>query len=396
MRYYYTLFWIFIISISLSACGQGAVVYAPTPLPPETSPIAYIHPSGAFQMTIPRTWSAFSQSFPDLASATFSSPDSSEPHITVAVVTLADMPPIADLLNLYQTETRPDIGRYTELERQAMGDGSWRLIGLRASIGGIAQPINTFITVQGQTIGISEVILPTDNPALARITEEAVNSIQINPATPLQPTTLFSTQKIATSPLRLTSVHWWTTRTGVMFLTGMIQNATENPIGGVPIFAGLQNPEGAVVDGESGQVLGYAIPPNGFMPFSLRFGDGRPVDALNYNMTLGGGGWNPIATTPQYYGESYFDVTSQRTDTPEGTAIITGTITHIGVDIVRDPMAIVVLYDMQRRVIGTGFIVAKQGVLLPQETVEFSFNITELGGTPAFHLVTVQALPEIP
>ena len=391
----YTLLWIFIISITLSACGQGAVVYAPTPLPPDTSPIPYVHPTGAFQITIPRTWSAFSQTLPDLASATFSAPDISESLVTVSVITLSEMPQIADLLNVYQTEARPDAGRYVELERQAMGDGSWRLIGLRTTIGGVNQAVNTFITVQGQTVGITDILLIGDNPALNRVIEEAVNSLQINPTPPLQPTNLFSAQKTATSPLRLTSVYLWTAPSGVMFLTGVLQNATANPIGTVPLYAGLSTLDGVVVAGESGQVMGYAIPPNGFMPFSLRFGKGRPPEALNYALTIGGGGWVPD-TTLRYYGEDNFTITSERTAPSENTTVVTGDVIHIGTDIVRDPIAILTIYDNQRRVIASAFSMIKEGVFLPQERASFSFNITELGGTPAFHLVTVQALPEIP
>ncbi|MDX2078156.1 MAG: hypothetical protein SFZ02_17120 [bacterium] len=397
MRHYFFLLIALIIVITLSACGQGAVVYAPTPLPADTSPIAYVHPSGAFQITVPRTWSAFSQSLPDLASATFSSPDVSEPLLTVSVLTLSDVSDIAVLLNTYQTEARPDIGRYTELERQAMGDGSWRLIGLRTTLGGIAQGVNTFFGVQGQTISIIEIVLLDEqNPTLARMVEEAVNSVQINPAPPLQPTNLFSAQKTAISPLRLTTVHLWTTSNGVMFLTGVLQNATSAPIGNIPLYAGLQTADGVVVAGESGQVMGYAIPPNGFMPFSLRFGKGQPIEAVNYSLTIGGGGWNPDQATPRYYGEENFTITSERTLSPEGFVIIRGDVTHIGTDIMRDPIAIVTLYDTGRRVIASAFMPIKDGVFLPQDTGTFNFNITELGGTPAFHLVTVQALPEIP
>ncbi len=371
------------------------MVYAPTPLPPDTSPIAYVHPTGAFQITIPRTWSAFSQTLPDLASATFSAPNSIEPLVTVSILTLSDMPQIADLLTIYQTEARPDANRYTELERQAMGDGTWRLIGLRTTIGGINQAVNTFITLQGQTIGITEILLIDNNPTLNRAIEEAVNSLQINPAPPLQPTNLFSAQKTATTPLRLTSVYLWTAPSGVMFLTGALQNATTNPIGTIPLYAGLSTPDGVVVAGESGQVMGYAIPPNGFMPFSLRFGKGRPIEAVNYALTIGGGGWTPNLA-PRYYGEENFTITSERTSPTENTAVVTGDVIYMGADIIRDPIAILTIYDNQRRVIASAFTPIKEGVFLPQESASFSFNITELGGTPAFHLVTVQALPEIP
>lgn len=388
----YIILWILVISITLTACGQGAVVYAPTPLPPDTSPIPYQHPSNAFTITMPRTWQVFSQALPDLASASFSLPNSPHPILTVTVMHIGDTTDIAGLLNLYQQEARPDIGRYTELDRQAMGDGSWRLIGLRTTLGGISQNINTFFQTHGILVSISEIILPQpDNPALTRQLEEAVNSLQINIVASLLPTTLFTAQRVATTPLRLTTVHLWTAPNGVKFITGTLQNATDTAISKVPVYAGLQTEDGVVLSGESGEVMGYAIPPGGFMPFSLRFGRGQPVEATHYTLTIGDG--QPSAS---YFGDDTFTITSDRATSSEGNIVVIGDVTHIGTDIVRDPIAILTVYDANRRVIATAFTQIKAGVFIPQENATFSFNITEFGGEPAFHLVTVQALPEIP
>jgi hypothetical protein len=43
-----------------------------------------------------------------------------------------------------------------------MGDGSWRLTGLRTSIGGSVQQVNTFIERAGSLVGVVDVIVPAE------------------------------------------------------------------------------------------------------------------------------------------------------------------------------------------------------------------------------------------
>jgi len=149
----------------MSACSGGAVVFAPTPLPPEAAPIAYEHPSGAFSLLLPRTWALHEQSTSSVASASFTAPDSEVPIVHVQVVNVGQEIPAEDigtLMDQYQTQFRRDASRYTEQSRTAMGDGSWRLTGLRTSTAGEPQPVNTFIQAQGNLFAVIEVTLPQD------------------------------------------------------------------------------------------------------------------------------------------------------------------------------------------------------------------------------------------
>ena len=79
-----------VLSLLLGACSSGAVVYVPTPLPPEENPQTYEHPSGAFSLVLPPNWSAYTQNLTNLASASFSPPDSREPLITIAVINMGE------------------------------------------------------------------------------------------------------------------------------------------------------------------------------------------------------------------------------------------------------------------------------------------------------------------
>src|SRR5262249_51939534 len=131
--------------LALSACSGGAVVFAPTAPPPDVSPVRYEHPSGAFSINIPPNWSVYVQNTTTLATAGFSAPGENQPSLVVSVVNLGadlDASTFSDVLNRYQTQVRPDLDRYTEQSRQAMGDGSWRLTGVRSE--GLPLALNTF------------------------------------------------------------------------------------------------------------------------------------------------------------------------------------------------------------------------------------------------------------
>src|SRR5215207_3908309 len=123
-----------LLLIGFTGCGSGAVMFAPTPLPPDLSPVAYTHPGGIFRLVAPRTWAVYEQNTTAMASASFSVPGETEPSLLFAVMNPGielNSASFGELISQYQTQVRPDIDRYSELSRQAMGDGSWRMTGLR-------------------------------------------------------------------------------------------------------------------------------------------------------------------------------------------------------------------------------------------------------------------------
>jgi hypothetical protein len=141
---------------------------------------------------LPRNWSVYRQNTVTLAMASFAAPEDSEPPMSFAVVNLGqdlDSAALADVINEYQTQVRPDIERYNEQDRQAMGDGSWRLTGLRTITGGRTQQVNTFIERAGSFVGVAEVVIPSDASQMARL-QAIVNTFTINPEATLQETTL--------------------------------------------------------------------------------------------------------------------------------------------------------------------------------------------------------------
>lgn len=377
-----------------TGCGGGAVVFAPTPAPPDLSPLRYAHPSGAFTIDVPRDWSVLTHATDQLAAAHFTPSDESQPLLTVAVIHAQELVdnPNADLIaiiNSYQSQIRPDAGRYSEQDRQAMADGSWRLAGLRQTVGGATLQINTFIERAGAYLGVLEIVIPAATTRRAEL-ETAANTLDLNPQAGLPSAPLATLSVVYPAQIAVSSVHGWTTPEGVFFLTGEIVNRSAEPVAPVPVRVELLTASGDGVAEAQDVSMGYGIPPGGFAPFSLRFGQGQPADATTFALAIGG---NEPPTPPQILGAESLTWTDDSTLTDEGHLLISGTLTNTGTQPVRDPLAAVTVFDASRQVIGAWFEALAEGVLQPGDSITFSVRVPELGGQPNRYIVSIQARP---
>jgi hypothetical protein len=137
--------------------------------------------------------------------------------------------------------------------------------------------------------------------------------------------------------------------------------------------------------------MGYGIPPGGFAPFSLRFGQGQPSLATTYSVTLGGEDWEPSeavilgANEMTWTDESRFDTFNR--------LIISGTVTNVSQSVIRQPRALVTVFDRAENVIGAGYSDIEPAELQPGESASFEITLPELGGEPQNYIVNVQGLP---
>jgi hypothetical protein len=386
-------FWILLI-LCLTGCGSGAVVFAPTPLPPDVSPLRYDHPSGAFSVVVPRNWPVFTQYATTLASASFSPPDSVAPLLTLAVVNLGQQPDAAAFagwIDQYQAQIRADAAHYKEENRQAMGDGSWRMTGLRTMPGGETYQVNTFMERVGTSVGIVEVTLPED-AALAAALQDAINTFHINAESALEPTDLSVLVSLAGSTLNVFNVATWSTPEGVFYVTGEVANYGTSPAVDLPVRAVLKTAEGLPVAEAVDMPMGYAVLPGGFAPFSLRFGQGQPGLTTNYEVIVGSPDWQPqsdvVVYGPQdlsWIDESAFD--------EQGRLVVSGMVTNIGQNLLRNPRASVAVFNASQQVIAARFVDLDVPELRPNESTPFEITLPELGGEPAQYVVNIQALP---
>lgn len=380
------------LMIFFTGCSQDAVVFAPTPAPPDLSPLRYSHPSGAFTIDVPRTWSVYEQHAADLATASFTPPESDQPLVYVSVLRLMAEQPITDLINRYQREIRPDVSRYTEQSRQLLDDESWQLVGLRENFGNPPQQLNTFILREPPFFAVTEIVMVDDAP-LQRELETIANTVHINLENSLQATELTALGSAAATQIEIVNVTSWTAPTGVYFITGEVTNHGLETVRAVPIRVLLQSEDEVDIAEALDTVMGYGVAPGEFAPFSLRFGQGQPEDATRYSISLGTENWQPDYAPPDSLaGNNDLTWANESTITEEGHLLINGILTNTSSQMVYDPLATVTVFDGNQNVIAARFTPLPAEALAPEETLPFEIRLEELGGAPINYIVNIQAL----
>lgn len=375
----------------LAGCSGGAVVFLPTALPADISPTTYTHPSGAFAIVVPRNWSVYEQGSGQIASASFSPPGSNTPVVSISIVNLGASilnDQLGALMLQYQTQIRPDLTAYSEQNREALGDGSWRITGVR-STEGVAETLNTFLQKQDNLFAVLEVVVPRD-AALATDVQTFVNTLQLNPASTLSAATMSALTIAAQAELELVHVATWANSDGVFFITGEVANRSAQDFANVPIEGRLVDANGATVTSATDTVIGHAVLRAGYAPFSLRFGGGQPVEAVNFALALGGRdaiqSVDDVVSAPALV---WTDV--QQTGT-EGQFYIEGTVTNTGNVPLRDVRAIATVFDANGDVIGAAYAATQSPMLAPGASSPYTILVQELGGTPTQYIVVVQGL----
>jgi hypothetical protein len=376
----------------ITGCSSGAVVFAPTLPPPDQSPAQYDHPSGAFSVIVPRQWALYEQNTTTLATAAFSAPDSAAPELVFAVINLGHEPDtteFASIIDQYQTQVRSDTGRYIEQSREAMGDGSWRMTGRRDTSGG-TESVNTFLQRTGSFVGVIDVALPASDAQMQTV-QSVLNTFTIHADAALEPTDLTTLTYAKESRLGVLHVSAWSTPSGVFFVTGEVANYGLTPVDSVPVHVDLRSPDGLSVLGAVDSVLSYGIPPGGFAPFSLRFGQGQPSNATTYTVALGGSEWQP--TESVLYGQNEMTWTDKSSFDSFHRLVIRGTVTNISAHTIRQPRATVTVFDGARNVIAAGYSDITPTELAANESATFEIALPEMGGDPQNYIVNIQGLP---
>jgi len=160
----------------------------------------------------------------------------------------------------------------------------------------------------------------------------------------------------------------------------------------VPIRAVLSTADGREIAEAVDTVMGYGVPPSGFAPFSLRFGDGQPALTSRYRLFFGDEGWSP------YDGEllptGILTWTDESELTEEGRLVVRGSVSNASTDSYAYlPRVIATVFDEQQRIVAAGFTDLDEIELEPGETTPFELVLPELGGFPSRYIIEVQAQP---
>jgi hypothetical protein len=384
----------------LSGCGGDAVVFAPTPAPPDLSPLPYTHPAGTFTLTVPRTWSVYTINAPTLSVASFSRPNESEPLLTVALINLGETlndDAFSALLTRYQTQVRPDVEGYSEVNRTAMGDGSWRIAGFRRLAGGDARPLNTFIQTFGERLAVIDAVVPGD-AGEARELQRVINTLAVNADAPLEASAIDTLRDAKSASLAVIHLFAWTTDEGVFYITGEVANYGSTTVTDVPVRALLLRADGTALAEAVDVVMGYGIAPGSFAPFSLRFGQGQPDGSTRYQVFLGGDTWQAAAGGALVREDLLQVETASEIDTL-GRLVLRGTVENVGDSMAVAPRAVATVFDEAQNVVAAAFVDVPVAQLAPGERASFEIAIVDLG-IPAFsnalldtlnYVVSVQA-----
>jgi hypothetical protein len=273
----------------LSGCQSGAVIFEPTPLPPDQSPLTYQHPSKAFSIRVPQDWALYEQPVSDqFASVTFTPPNASAPVLTVTVIQLDRYWETLMLIDYYQSSLRHNPTQYQEQDRILMPDGSWRIAGVRETAGGLLQPVNTFFQRVDDLIAIMEIRLMNDPIRLDEL-ETASNTLQLNPQHTLIPTPIEMLGAISPADVQVIQFNAWTTPENVYYVAGIVRNMSEQELFNVPVVVTLTNDQGETLISAFDETMGYSIPAWATAPFSVRFGEGQPQEATRFSIAVGEG-----------------------------------------------------------------------------------------------------------
>ncbi len=377
----------------LAGCTGGAVVFAPPPPPADVSALVYNHPAGVFTVSVPRNWSVYEQNTTVVASASFSPPGDDQPALQFVVMNTgkpADSASFAALMDRYQQQIRPDVTYYSEVSRQAMGDGSWRISGVRHLPGGLSQPLNTFIQQSGTFLSIIDVLITSDAARTAQL-QQVINTFTVNLAATLEVADPKVLAYASLSEVEFLHIATWLTPQNVFFITGEVANRGVTQLTDIPVRAVLKSADGVPIAEAVDTVMGYSLPPGGFAPFSLRFGQGQPALTSTFDLSLGNADWKP-QTDRVVYGQDELKWEDQSSFEADGSMSIQGTVQNISQKPVLAPRVVATIFDSSGNVIAAGFV-DLAAALNPTDTTTFRILIPEMGGQPANYIISVQALP---
>ena len=376
----------------LAGCTGGAVVFAPPPPPADVSALLYTHPAGIFSVSVPRNWSVYDQNTTVVASASFSPPGEDQPAVEFAVMNTgqpSNSSTFGSLIDRYQQQIRPDVTYYTEVSRQAMGDGSWRISGLRRLPGGLTQPINTFIQQSGTFLSVIDVLASTDAKRMTEL-QQVINTFAVNQTAQLEVADPKVLGYASPSAVEFLHIATWSTPQNVFFITGEVANRGTTQLTDIPVRAVLKTSDGLPIAEAVDTVMGYSLPPGGFAPFSLRFGQGQPALTSTFDLSLGNAEWRSQPDRA-VYGQDELKWEDKSSFEPDGSMVIDGTVRNVSQKPILSPRVVATVFDAAGNVIAAGFV-DLTAALNPADSTTFRILVPEMGGQPANYIINVQAL----
>lgn len=390
-------FWMVIIwiaALALAACDSSPVVMVATPVPPDAGFRTYRHPGGAFSLRLPPDWSVRDVSQGSAIRVEFSPPGNTGLPLTVHIINTGSVLSAGALLEAidrYQQVINGDPAVYHEIGRNAQGDGSWRLVGVRQTPIGPRQ-INTFLHAEGAFLAAAEVDLTGLDAAQLMTFRAVINTLRVDAgaalaASSLQPPPLG--EGAAPGALEFAGLLAWINPQGELILNGQVINRAGRPLEAIRVTAIMYDAQNTPLAEQSNVVPVEVLADSEAAPFSIRFRGGRPARSVRYELLA-------AARNAEYALESYLGAdqfilgNDLATYNANGFLIVSGDIVNRTQAAAFFVKAIVTVFDEQSRVVAADSVFINDTQLLPGEVGRFEVTFPELGGSAIRYTISVE------
>jgi hypothetical protein len=375
-----------LILLILPACQTGPIVVVATPAAPDAGYHTYRHPSGVFSIRLPADWSIRDVSRDSTLRVEFSPPANDGLPVTVFIVNTGAVLDTATFLNLidqYQKAFNGDPAQYREVARNAQGDGSWRIVGARNTPIGERQ-LNAFFQADKTFLSVIEADVTNNIPERIATLRNVINTYRVDSSAILSagvvaPDPAASSASLASGSIAFDSLLEWADATGGWNINGQLTNTSSNAIEAIRITALLYDAQGRVLAEQPDVIPGDILPAGDTTPFTLRFRNGKPPQAVRYELQAS-------ARNAEYNLSNYIPQAGFIKGNEEAKYNLQGFLTVSG-DIVNSTQqpakfirVTVTVFDDQNRVVGAESAFVQKPELLPGEVSKYEVTFFQLAG----------------
>ncbi len=390
---------IMLVTSALSGCETSPVVVVATPVPPDVRFHTYRHPSGVFSLRLPPDWSVRDLSHENTVRVEFSPPGNTGLPMTVYVVNTGaalDAARFLDAINRYQSIVNGDSSVYTELSRNAQGDGSWRLAGVRQTPIGPRQ-LNTFLQANKTFLSAVEVDLTDASDASLQTLRAIINTYRVDQTAVIGASSIQADEDAGADTssgiLAFSGLYTWTDTQGAFIINGQVTNQSGRALEGIRVTAILYDAQNNALAEQANVIPVEVLADKAKAAFSIHFRNGKPSQGVRYELQA-------AARNAEYALKTHLGDDSFLRGNEKAVYNTGGFLTIVG-DVVNKTQGIAyfvkvtaIVYDEQQRVVATDSAFLSKPDLQPGDTGHFEITLYEMGGSAARYVVSVEAKSE--
>ncbi|MBX3086316.1 MAG: DUF3426 domain-containing protein [Anaerolineae bacterium] len=381
------LFLMVVGALLLAGCNNDPVVVVATAVPLDANFRVYQHPTGVFSLRLPPNWSVRDVSQGSAIRVEFSPPDNEGLPMSVYVINTGAVMDTNELLNAieqYQQVVNGDPTKYTEVSRNAQGDGSWRIAGFRHTPIGTRE-LNTFIQADKAYLTAIEIDLTNLNEAQRETLHTIVNTYRVNPNAVVNISSLQVAADNAdsnTGALEFSGMYAWTNPQGIFIVNGLVKNTSLNPMEAIRVTALLFDAQDNVLVEQPEVIAVEILEPGLTTPFSIRFRGGKPSQTVRYELR-GASRYAETAVKTYLNDDNFLRGNVEAKYNADGFLTVTGDVVNKTQGLARFVKVIVAVKNEQEQIVATESVFLSKPDLLPGETSKFEVVFYELGGQAA-------------